>query len=348
MTVQSYLGQIIPGFLFLLLIGFFASCSDSKETRMQRYLIQGNTKIREQEYEQAEKYLHSALALDSCFADALNNLGTIEHRRKNPVSAIAYYSRAISCRDTFLLAYYNRANVYYETGDAEKGLADVNVVLRQYPDSSDVLELKALLLWKQRDLPGAATLFKRILKKNPKSLEALINLGTVYTSAKAFDSARVFLREAMNLKSDDHRVFNALAVLEASSGDFVLARDWIERALKAESEDPFYLNNKGYILLRQNKYDSAIQYINASIASDPYNGWAYRNKGIFFYLTGRFAEALDMFANARRLDPTVDELYYWTGVALMKSGDTVEGCRLIKLAETRNDVPAGERPPGCE
>ena len=53
------------------------SCFDSKETKLQRFLIQSNDMVKKQNVEQAERLLNEALKLDSCFSDAWNNLGTL-------------------------------------------------------------------------------------------------------------------------------------------------------------------------------------------------------------------------------------------------------------------------------
>ena len=150
-------------YFFSALIFVVLSCGDSKETRMQRFLVQGNEKIREQEYEQAEKLFLSALRLDTCFADALNNLGTVEQRRKNYDSAIRYYSRAIRCDERFFLAYINRANAYFENKQFQQALEDAKQAEGIFPDSLPVLEMQALSYWKMRQEKNAAVIFKKIL-----------------------------------------------------------------------------------------------------------------------------------------------------------------------------------------
>jgi tetratricopeptide (TPR) repeat protein len=68
--------------LFALLFVAMA-CSDSKETRMQRLLIEGNEQAAHQNYDEAEKHFQGAIKLDSCFAEAWNNLGSLYFNQKN-------------------------------------------------------------------------------------------------------------------------------------------------------------------------------------------------------------------------------------------------------------------------
>jgi uncharacterized protein with beta-barrel porin domain len=68
----------------ILFLGMAVACSDTKETRLQRYLLQGNEQVSLRNADGAERFFKEALRLDSCFADALNNLGT---RRLNNIIA---------------------------------------------------------------------------------------------------------------------------------------------------------------------------------------------------------------------------------------------------------------------
>jgi tetratricopeptide (TPR) repeat protein len=322
-------------------------CSDSKETRMQRFLIQGNEKIREREYEQAEKCFLSALKLDSCFADALNNLGTVEQRRKNLPGAIKFYSRAIRCDDKFLMAYINRANALYEANRPEDALLDLAWIEQTDPDTAIVHELKGLVFWKLRQSDKALSSFRKLLHADSLDKNALINIGTIYTSLKEFDSADYYLRKALSVEKDNPLVSNAMAMLFTAKGDHGQGMKWIEKALQSDATDPYFLNNKAYILLMSNQNDKAIQLIDESIASDPYNGWAYRNKGIYFYKTGRYDDALRLLNRARGMDPAIEDLDYWLGMSYDKSGDRLKACEHLMKAVEQNQIQLSQLPSSC-
>src|SRR6188474_3247630 len=104
-----------PVKIWIGLVLFIAiCCGDSKETRLQRFLIQSNTLIEHNQIEQAERYLREAIKLDSCFEDAWNNLGTLYFNQKRYPEALEHYNSAIACNPNYLPAYFNRVNTQYE------------------------------------------------------------------------------------------------------------------------------------------------------------------------------------------------------------------------------------------
>ena len=74
--------------LILLVIG---GCSESKEARVQKFLLKGNLMVKDQNLDQAAYYFKEALNLDPCFADAANNLGTVYFKLKRWDLAMQQY-----------------------------------------------------------------------------------------------------------------------------------------------------------------------------------------------------------------------------------------------------------------
>ncbi|MFM7856350.1 MAG: tetratricopeptide repeat protein, partial [Flammeovirgaceae bacterium] len=82
---------------FCLLTIVMLGC-ESKETRLQQFLLKGNLAAKEFNYNQAAYYYEEAIKLDGCYADAHNNLGTINFQQKKWEQALANYNRAIECK----------------------------------------------------------------------------------------------------------------------------------------------------------------------------------------------------------------------------------------------------------
>jgi Flp pilus assembly protein TadD len=96
--------------------------------------------------------------------------------------------------------------------------------------------------------------------------------------------------------------------------------DYIGRALTLRPGDPYFLNNRGYVLLMMGKLPEALVDIDKSIVGDPRNAWAYRNKGIYYYLSGDAANAIRLLGRALEMDSTVREAKRYLELARDKKG----------------------------
>lgn len=318
-----------PGLLILLLI-FPVSCSESDQTRMQRFLLQGNEMVENQNYREAVEYYKAALKIDSCFPDAWNNMGTVFHSQNDFSKAIESYSKAISCQPGYTDAYLNRANSYYEANELFAALKDLELVGKKLPDTLAVHFLRGLTLTKLRNYPLAGKAFKKALEISPDNRELQINLGTVYYYEKKYDSARYFLHAGE--EKDHPNAYNTLALIETETGDLQLALKYINRALSDSPNDPYFLNNRGFIYLQMNDIEKALTDINGSISLDPYNGWTYRNKGIYYLRVQRPDDALRMFNRSESIDKYIQDLYYYMGEAHWMKGDKTRACSSYKIS----------------
>src|SRR5205085_10053739 len=135
--MQVKIFQVIPDvncFMVFLAIIILGGCRDSKESRLQVFLEIGNATMAQSNADQAIYYYEQALAVDSCYADALNNIGTVHYKAHRFDEAIHFYSKAIICRPSFYLAYFNRANTMLGSRKYIEPLSDGNQLLAMKPD----------------------------------------------------------------------------------------------------------------------------------------------------------------------------------------------------------------------
>ncbi|MDZ7650044.1 MAG: tetratricopeptide repeat protein [Cytophagales bacterium] len=80
--------------IFILLL---ISCADSKESKLQKFLLKGNLALKERNFDQASYYYGEAIKVDNCFADAWNNLGTVYFEQQRYDLALENYEKALTC-----------------------------------------------------------------------------------------------------------------------------------------------------------------------------------------------------------------------------------------------------------
>jgi tetratricopeptide (TPR) repeat protein len=338
MKVLQY--KLMRGIFFITVILMTgAGCSDSKETRIQRFLIQGNEMAERRNDQQALEYFNAALELDSCFADALNNIGTIYFNQRDYDEAIRHYDRALACRKDFVEAYVNRANAFYESGELYSALSDLQQLGQRRPDTIVLHLLRGLVYTKLRKYNDARRSFARGLELDNGNTEMAVNLATVYFYQRKYDSAALILNPLAE-SSQEPNAFNTLALIEVSKKNYQKALEHINTALDLKPGDAFFLNNRGFIYLMLDQKDNALNDINKSIVTDPYNGWAYRNKGVYYLMEKNADEAIRLLTRAEEIDQRIENIYFYLGQAYDLKGDKGQACSMYEQSRQMNEEAA--------
>ncbi len=309
------------------------ACSDSRETRVSRFILQGNAMLEKQDFESAVRYYREALRLDSCNLAAFNNLGTVYFKQKQYTEAIARYDSALFCSPAFADAYYNRANTWYRMGRYDSALSDVGRLKRIKPDTSVLYLLEGLIHTRQRNFDLALRAFNTGLAKDTTNTELAVNIGTLYYYKGDWQKSKEVLEKVIQSSRKEANAYNTLSMVYAASGEMEKASQAIGSALALQPSDAFFLNNRGYISLLQNQNEKALADINQSIALDPYNGWAYRNKGVYYLKVGDPTSAIRLLEQAVSLDRTIEGIYQYLALAYAMQGNNQQACVWKQKAE---------------
>lgn len=330
---HSVLMRLIVFSIFILGIG----CSESIETRKQRFLIRGNESFAKKNYEEAGHFYREAVRLDSCFADAWNNLGTLSYSQNKYAASVIEYSQALECNPDFFDALLNRANANYMAGNNDAARRDVSRLLEIRKDTAIVYFISGLLNARMAAFEAAEADFMNVLGLDPGHQEALVNLATVKYYQENFNATDSLLNmvDASDLRSS---VLNLKAMVAAGRGNFVDAIGYLEEALAAEPNNPSLINNRGYMHLMQGDLGKAAADIDKSIALDAMNGWAYRNKGLYFLKSGDYTQAIRLFDRATRAVEYVEALYVSFGDAYEAAGNMEKACETWRKEPVQQKV----------
>ena len=320
-----------PGILILMAVSLsLVTCSESREVRVQRFLLRGNEMVRQKNFEEAERLFKEAIAMDSCFADGWNNLGTLQFNRGAFEAARSSYTRALECEPDFTDARLNRANAAYRLREWYSALADLEMVEAVWPDTVAALHLRGLIFTGMQDYGQARRTFRQLVYEHPDDFEALVNLGTVLYYEGKLDSAEAVITHAIAFNADEPNGYNTLALIEIERENFDKAMDWVEKALELHPRDPYFLNNRGYIYLMTGRLSEAVNDIDESIVTDPSNAWALRNKGIYYYMKEDPDNAIRLLEQSLQMDPRLPRAGEYLGMSYLKKGDKENAARWMK------------------
>lgn len=305
----------------------FASCSD-KNHQKQQLLLKGNLALEKQDYETAINYFKESLRLDPCFADALNNLGTVAYRSAHFAESISWYDQAIQCeprKDFFL----NRANAHLEDGALFLALRDTEKLLFNAPDTIPGLVLKSIILMRLKKFDEAIGPMDIALSKEPDESEWWVNRGTLYFFQRKNILASKDLKKALSLNPNSAEAWNALSMIDAESGKTDSALHKISQALQIQSAHPHFINNRGYIFLLKGSLTEAESDINKSMSIEPDNPWVYRNRALLYMERKDYPSAERLFRQVLAMDSSVERIDYYFAASLAAQNKNLDACNWL-------------------
>jgi tetratricopeptide (TPR) repeat protein len=87
----------------------------------------------------------------------------------------------------------------------------------------------------------------------------------------------------------------------------------------------------------QNNLAEGLTEIDRSILMDPDNGWAYRNKGVYYLLNGDYGRAIKLLRQAVAMDSFIERAHFYLGMAYLKNGQAAEACEQFELSDRAGD-----------
>jgi tetratricopeptide (TPR) repeat protein len=192
----------------------------------------------------------------------------------------------------------NLIQYYRDNGNFDMAIASTNAAIAKDSLNARLWDIKAILHFEDGDTMASIKAYEKAIEIFPDP-EYIMTLGSQYA-------------ETRNPK--------ALEVADALL---------IGKKAHAEKEALFI---KGLYYSYINDSQKAIDFFNKCIELDYTFMFAYREKAIVLYNTGKYEEALDVLNRAITLQNNFDEGYYWMGRCLEKMNRTAEAIESYRTA----------------
>ncbi len=179
--------------------------------------------------------------------------------------------------------------------------------------------------------------FRIVQSKSPNSSDILIKLGEVCKMKKDENCALDYFRKAAAINEKDPNPRLRLALLYDSMGMRAQARPLYEDILKIEPDNWISLNNLAYILAEEGKdLDQALTLVQRAKQKQPNDpnvsdtmGWIYIKKNLS-------DPAIQIYKDLTAKDGSVSTWHYHLGMALYQHGDKVEAKKALTVALAKN------------
>lgn len=195
---------------------------------------------------------------------------------KKPDSAILFLQEALKQIPNSLLLQLSLARSYNAQNKLDEALKICNDVLKNNPEQADVLKMKAALLSKKGDDPGAIGTLEKAYSLAPYDVELNYILALKYAETK--NNKVIALTDSL-IRADSLGIhaepYYYKGIYYATLNDKVKALSFFDQAVK---HDYYFLDGyieKGAILYEMKKYEEAISVFNLALTISPKFADAY-------------------------------------------------------------------------
>ncbi|MGQ5524564.1 tetratricopeptide repeat protein [Chitinimonas sp. PSY-7] len=265
--------------------------------------------IQMREYAPAEVALGKALKLGVRKPDALRYyLGIVTEEQFKLTTARDHYA-LVGDGELGVQATTRLARIEAKLGNKTAALA----ALQRLPNHTEAdqiarLQLEGQLWREMKDLLQARTTLDKGLQTFPDNTDFLYDRSLILEQMGELDAAEKDLRHYLKLKPDNPLGLNALGYTLANRTQrFEEAESLLRKALDKEPDNPVILDSMGWLELRRGNIGQAINWLKQAYRGlpDPEIAAHY---GEALWRNGQHSEARKIWAEGRKLDPAHEVL----------------------------------------
>lgn len=273
----------------------------------QRRLVLAELLANRRGFEQAEQELQRSIGEISEAAPLRFALGALYERKAMPEKAAETYRKLIADHGTKpdgLRARNALGDLLYRQGQYDQA-ADVTAeVLKENPRDNLALLLKGKLALQKGDGPGAIASFRSVLKDQPDSPDVLGLLGEAHALNREPELAREHFHKAVEANPRNVAGRLRYARFLAGQGDHATALKEIDRALQVAADDAGALAAKAELQVNRQDFAGAESTLRRLKSAHPRSSAGYYLAGQLYARQRRHEQALKEFEQALSLEPS--------------------------------------------
>jgi tetratricopeptide (TPR) repeat protein len=247
-------------------------------------------------FELAEHLMQGAIMLNPNNASYHSNLGNVLKANKKYDAAILSYDKAIQIKPDFTYTHYNRGNALLIQRKLQEAIQSFDQAIAISPDFTEAYNNRGNALKDQKRLNEAILSYDMAIELKPDYAEAYNNRGNALKELKRIDEAILSYDMAIELKPDYAEAYN----------------------------------NRGNALKEHRKIDDAIKDYSQAIDLKPNCFEAFNNKGNGFKDKKQLSAAILSYDKAIEINPNFAEAYWNKSLALLLSGDYINGWKFYE------------------
>jgi predicted Zn-dependent protease len=204
--------KLVSHALVALLTVALMGCSSPQE-KVAKYMRNGQEHMAEKQWYKARIEFQNALQIEPNRIDILQALADVAERLGDWQTLFNILSKVVEIDPKNVASQLRLAKLLIAAGELDKAMTAVKAAEAVAPDDTDVYALRAAVLFKIEDFPGAVQMANKALAKNANNQDALIVLASERMMANDPQGAIQFMDRG--LKGDDKNVAFQLIKVQA-------------------------------------------------------------------------------------------------------------------------------------
>jgi len=301
------------------------------ENPKQAHLLKEHLKsiLEENSYKNRED---TALVLDSDARKRLESLGYVnsikidesfdfDQNKEDPKDLIDFHLANANADALIALEKYDEAkNV-------------CNKMLEQRPHFIETHRYLGRIAFQQEDMPAAVNHYSKyldyttkqqeaeLIQTDPRIERAHIELGQALLKLEKFEPAIIHLRQALQFRPNDPKLYYLTGNALNSAGRFKEASEYYNKALAIDPNAPQVYCNLGAALLKLGKFDAAITNIKEALRLDPNIQEAYSNLKVAEEKKNELETAIVTCLESLQSNPNQPEMHGSLGLIFYQKDD---------------------------
>ena len=284
------------------------------------WLQVGVAEDKQSHFAEAEHAYRKAVQISPEFAEAWHSLGTFLQRMSRNTEAEEALRQALKLKPGFAPAWVALGEMLIQRGDTANAKEAFEKATVADPKNAAAWYELSIAQRNMGDMASALAAAEQAVRLDPAKGSIWMVVGELRLRTGHPDEAFKALQEAEKLAPKDEYLLQVYSMYYGMRGDFVKSLDYALRALNISSASPQNWNNKGYALLKLQRYPEAIPALETATRLQPDFGTAWINLGEAYLRSKQLGKAIATLEHALKLLPKAADARLFTAQAYLESG----------------------------
>lgn len=198
---------------------------------------------------------------------------------------------------------------YFRNKNHDKALSILNEFNPKFPENFGYPYYRGMIYQDLGEINIALEQYYLSLSYDTNNIEVLSQIGLLYDQIKKYDSCDYIYRRILILEPDNALINNNFAYSLAVRGENLdTALIMSQKSLEFESGNPSYLDTYGWIQYQLGEYELALEYILKAIEAGEENAEVLRHLGYIYLKIDKKNEAIEAWEKSLKYEPLNQEI----------------------------------------